>query len=308
MVQMIMLNIKDKYKIKKVVKYKTNLKKIKEESKLNKYFLKDFCNNKSGFGDIFVVIDKDENEYIMKIQKKKIKKKNYILQEYEIYEHLKGYKNISQYHDYFVCNSLRCLVIEKFDIDLKNLYNNDRIFFYSKQNEFIAKIFKILEHIHNRDIIHGDVKFANIMYNFKEDKLYMIDFGCSRMWGKKYIQFEKNKRISGTLRYASLNAHMGNCINNYNDIESLLYSILEIELYPKQLLWRGKSRNANGVIERWDKIYKIKKKYLESYRKPSSMEKVFKYYKCQKETSYMRKNITRVNYDNFIKLIEIKIY
>ena len=304
MVQMNISNIKDKYKIRKVLKYKTNLKQIKEESKLNKYFLKFFCDNKSGFGDIFVVIDKDENEYIMKIQKQKIKKRNYILQEYEIYEHLKGYDKISQYHDYFVCSNLRCLVIEKFDIDLKNLYNKDRIFFYSKQQEFIAKIFKILENIHNRDVIHGDVKFSNIMYNYKEDEIYMIDFGCSRMWEEKYIQFEKNKRISGTLRYASLNAHMGNCINNYNDIESLLYSILEIELYPKQLLWRGRSRKANGLIERWSKIYKIKKKYLESHIKPRSMEKVFKYYKYQKKKT----NENQVNYDNFIKLIEIKMY
>jgi len=299
------MNIKyPKMKFKKKKKYKPSLKKIKEESKLNKYYIKDFCDNKSGFGDIFVVIDEYQNEYIMKIQKKKIKRKNYILKEYEIYEHLKGYKNISQYHDYFVCSALRCLVIEKFDIDLKKLYNKDRIFFYSKQVKFIAKIFKILEDIHNLDIIHGDIKFSNIMYNYKEDKLYMIDFGCSRIWEKKNILFEKNKRISGTLRYASLNAHMGYCVNNFNDIESLLYSILEIEVYPEQLLWKGKSKN-NNLLERWDKIYKIKKRYLEFYRKPKSMRKIFKYYKCQKETSYMRKNIIQVNYDKYIQLLDM---
>lgn len=307
MVSMNITNIKDIYKIKKVSKYKTNLKKIKEESKLNKYFLKDYCNNKSGFGDIFVVIDKDETEYIMKIQKQKIKKKNYILREYEIYEHLKGYENISQYHDYFVCSSLRCLVIEKFDIDLKELYSKEKIFFYSKQHDFITKIFKILEYIHNRDIIHGDIKLSNIMYNFQQDKIYMIDFGCSRIWEKKYVQFEKNRRIYGTLRYASLNAHLGNRINNFNDIESLLYSILEIELHPKKLLWRGQSRKTNSIIERWDKIYKIKKKYMEYYKKPRNMINLFKYYKCQKETEYLRTNITQVNYDNYIKIID-KMY
>ena len=297
---------KTQLKIKK--KYRPNLKKIKEESQLNKYFLKNFCNVKSGFGDIFIVIDKDENEYIMKVQKNKIKKRNYILKEHKIYEHLKGYKNISQFYDYFECKSLRCLVLEKFDIDLKKLYNKDRIFFYKKQSEFIAKIFKILEDIHNLDIIHGDVKFSNIMYNFKEDKLYMIDFGCSRLWEKKYIQFEKNKRISGTLRYASLNAHKGNCINNFNDIESLLYSILEVKLYPRQLLWKGQSKRVDSILERWDRIYKIKKRYLENYKKPKSMEKVFKYYKCQIETRYMFKNIIQVNYDKYIELIDTKIY
>jgi len=303
------MNIKyPKMEFKKKKKYKPKLKKIKEECQLGKYYLNKFCNNKSGFGDIFIVIDKNEKEYIMKVQKNRIKRKNYILKEFEIYEYLKGYKNISQFYDYVECKTLRCLVLEKFDIDLKKLYNKDRIFFYSKQCEFIAKIFKILEDIHNRDVIHGDVKFSNIMYNYKEDKLYLIDFGCSIIWEKKNIQFEKNKRISGTLRYASLNAHMGNCINNFNDIESLLYSILEIEVYPKQLLWKGQCRKVDTLLKRWDKIYKIKKKYLEYYKKPKSMEKVFKYYKCQRDTSYMRRNNIKVNYDKYIQLIDTKIY
>jgi serine/threonine protein kinase len=289
-----------------ITTFKVKLKKIKEEAKIGKYFLKKECDNKSGFGDIFIVIDEQEEEYIMKVQKKKIKKRNYILQEYEIYRRLydSNCNYISNYHVYFTSSSLKCLVLNKFDVDLKRLFKNDRIFFYKYHKKFLTNIFKILEDIHNKDIIHGDIKFSNLMYNFKEDKIYIIDFGCSCIWRKKYIEHtKKNRRISGTLRYASLKSHKGIQLNNYNDIESLLYAILEIELYPRTLLWKGIGSNKS-TIDRWDLIFEIKKNFLKNYKniRPKKMRPLFKYY-----VEKIKINKNQVNYDEFIKIID-KIY
>jgi len=297
------INIESPLKIKIKEIFKPNLKKIKEESQIGKYFLKNIYDIKSGFGDIFLVINNNEDEYIMKVQKKKIKNKNYILQEYEIYKHLEGSEYISKYIDYFTChNTLHCLILIKYDIDLKKLFNKDRIFFYSKQKKIIKRILKILEDIHNRGVVHGDIKFSNIMYNYQEDKIYIIDFGCSRFLDRKFSL--KKKRISGTLRYASLDSHKGICDNNLNDIESLLYSILEIEIYPRELLWKGRYKKYHSTMGRWDKIYEIKRIFLEKPKVPKKMKKIFKYYKCRQNTKYMRRNNIKFNYDDYINLLE----
>ena len=293
------ININDKYKIKVKKKFKTNLKKIKEEyaltSYINKYFLKENIYNKSGFGDIYNIIDNNENEYVIKIQKEKIKKKNYVFKEYKIYFELEGCGYISEYYDYFQYKKLRCLVLIKFDIDLKKLFYKDRLFYLKKRNGFYVTIFEILEDMHNREIIHGDIKFSNIMYNYKEDKIYLIDFGCS-------IKIDENvtkKKISGTLRYASLNAHLGNSINYHNDIESLLYSILEIEIYPRSLLWKGHYKKIETTMKKWNRIYKLKVAFLSLYNKPINMVYLFKYYNFEKEI-YKEE----INYNEYIKIIK----
>ena len=295
---MTIINIKDKYKIKVRKKFQRNLEIIQEEyiliSYINKYFLKDSFNNKSGFGDIYNIIDNNENEYIIKIQKEKIKKKNYILREYKIYCELEGCGYISKYYDYFQYQKIKCLVLIKFDIDLKKLFYKDRIFYLTKRMSFYVKIFQIFEDMHNRKIIHGDIKFSNIMYNYKEDKIYLIDFGCSKKWDKNNTE----KRITGTLRYASLNAHIGDCINNNNDIESLLYSILEIEIYPENLLWKGYYKKYDSILKKWYRIYRLKKAFLSlPYEKPRTMINLFKYYATQKEIK------EKVNYNEYIKII-----
>ena len=296
------ININDKYKIKVKKKFKTNLKIIKEEcvltSNINKYFLKESIYTKSGFGDISNIIDNNENEYIVKIQKEKIKKQNYILKEYKIYCELEGCGYISKYYDYFQYQELRCLVLIKFDIDLKKLFYKDRVFYLTKRMSFYVTIFGILEDMHKRKIIHGDIKFSNIMYNYKEDKIYLIDFGCSKKW-----ENVTEKRISGTLRYASINAHLGNSINNHNDIESLLYSILEIEIYPQSLLWKGYYKKNDTTMKKWNRIYKLKKAFLSLYDKPMNMAYLFKYYNFEKEI-----NKEEIDYNEYIKIIIRDMY
>jgi serine/threonine protein kinase len=181
------------------------------------------------------------------------------------------------------------------------------MFFYKYHKKILTKIFKILEDIHNIGVIHGDIKFANFMYNFKEDKIYIIDFGCSCVWRKKFIEHtKKNRRITGTLRYASINAHKGIQLNNYNDIESLLYAILEIEMYPRKLIWKGVASNKS-TIDRWDLIYDIKKKLLRNYKniRPKKIRRLFKYYVEKSNSIHRYENV--VNYDEFIKIID-KIY
>jgi len=293
----------------KSTKYITNLYQIPEEEKIGNFFLKSSLNLKSGFGDIYVVLDKNEDELILKIQKKKIKK-NHLMNEYKIYEHLKHSKYVSNYFNYFETGLFKCLVINKYDIDLKDLYHLDikkYDVFYKKK--ILFQIFNILEDIHDKMIVHQDIKLTNFTYNYLENKVYLIDFGSSYIQTNEY---ENNGKLVGTLIYASLNAHRSIKLNYYDDIESLLYSYIEIELYKqnKKFSWRGLSTKKHSNVERWNRVYFNKKDYLiNNYlydNLPYYLIKLIHYYihyKKKREKQKRNRCMLKVDYTKFKKIV-----
>lgn len=63
----------------------------------------------------------------------------------------------------------------------------------------IKELIKIIKDIHNNYIAHLDIKLENIIYNKKEDKIYLIDFGLSI----KIDKYEKCNVSRGTMEYSS---------------------------------------------------------------------------------------------------------
>ena len=72
-----------------------------------------------------------------------------------------------------------------------------------------------LEFVHNNHFIHRDMKPDNFLVGVgkKANLIYAIDFGLAkRYWEPKtgeHIPFISNKSLTGTARYASVNAHLG---------------------------------------------------------------------------------------------------
>lgn len=64
----------------------------------------------------------------------------------------------------------------------------------------------------------------------KSNKIYLIDFGLAKYYKDKstseHIPFRKNKDLTGTPIYSSINSHKGFEESRRDDIESLLYTIL----------------------------------------------------------------------------------
>ena len=138
-----------------------------------------------------------------------------------------------------------------------------------------------LESVHNKGIIHCDIKPENFSIGLKDKRIiYLIDFGLSKKYRsdrtKRHIQFNITKTMCGTARYASMNVLSGLQLSRRDDLESLSYMILYFLL--KKLPWQGIT--AKNLEKRYKKIYD-KKAELEKWDKfkelPTQIQNFVKY-------------------------------
>ncbi|CAJ1406353.1 unnamed protein product [Effrenium voratum] len=110
-----------------------------------------------------------------------------------------------------------------------------------------------IEYLHSRGIVHRDIKPENFMWGVgpKVHHLYLIDFGLSkRYWDKRHVNSSQKLSLTGTARYASLNAHRGMEQSRRDDLEAIGHMLMYF--LRSSLPWSG--LEARTKKEKYQKI------------------------------------------------------
>ena len=140
------------------------------------------------------------------------------------------------------------------------------------------QILNVLEFIHDRHIIHRDIKPDNFLMGYKEKNavLYLLDFGLAKKFrsSKTLMQYPyvRKKKMTGTARYASIHALEEMEQSRRDDLESMAYVLLYF--LRGSLPWQGIKIKAKE--NRYKKIL-AKKKEITSDELCETFPEEFKY-------------------------------
>ena len=166
---------------------------------------------------------------------------------------MKSYGNNSEWN---------VLIMELLGQSLENLFQAQNRSFSIKTACMLGiQMIDRIEYIHSRKIIHRDIKPDNFVMGrgLKSHIVYILDFGLSKKyWSsshKCHIPFCRGKKLTGTARYASINALSGCEQSRRDDLESIGYIIMYF--IRGSLPWQGLKINKKD--DRYKKICEKKK-------------------------------------------------
>ena len=156
------------------------------------------------------------------------------------------------------------------------------------------KIIKILKTIHEKGLIHRDIKPHNILFSENNsNQINLIDFGFCKKYidNGEHIDIKKTHGIIGSKNYASITTHNYYELSRRDDLESLGYML--IYFYAGILPW-------NNVLDN-DKIIFLKNKILHDNIYP---EVILDFLRYSRTMEYKEKPNYYLLIDNFKREIE----
>jgi serine/threonine protein kinase len=130
-------------------------------------------------------------------------------------------------------------------------------FYYSVSNLLTRQITRI-EYIHSHGLIHRDLKPSNFLLGLRKQghQINVIDFGLAEPyrdpWTGQHLASCEKKSHAGTMRFSSINWHMGAQQSRRDDMETLSYIFLYFlrGSLPWQSYRPKRSRNWKKEISR----------------------------------------------------------
>jgi len=147
-----------------------------------------------------------------------------------------------------------CLVMEVLGKSLEDRMQSCKGRFNLKTTVLVGdQVMRCIEYLHSKSIVHRDIKPENFMFGVKGKvhHLYLIDFGLSKKYfDKKHNPMKQKLSLTGTARYASINAHRGLEQSRRDDLEAIGHMLMYF--LRGSLPWSG--LEANTKQEKYKKI------------------------------------------------------
>ena len=194
------------------------------------------------FGSIYSA-EYENNLYAIKLEEKRgecslLEHESYIM------SHLRG-PALPSVKIYGYSRTHNILVMELMGKSLEDLFEEypEKKFSVRCVCNIGYQMIEILEYIHNRNIIHRDIKPDNFVIGLNEKRkyIYILDFGLSKKYRNsktlKHYTIIKSKNLTGTARYASIHALNGLTQSRRDDLEAVGYVLLYF--LRGRLPWQG---------------------------------------------------------------------
>uniref|UniRef100_H2NJN6 Casein kinase I isoform alpha n=1 Tax=Pongo abelii TaxID=9601 RepID=H2NJN6_PONAB len=196
------------------------------------------------FGDVYLGITTTNGEEVaVKLESQKVKHPQ-LLYESKLYTILQGGVGIPHMHWYGQEKDNNVLVMDLLGPSLEDLFNFCSRRFTMKTVLMLAdQMISRIEYVHTKNFLHRDIKPDNFLMGTGRhcNKLFLIDFGLAKKYRdnrtRQHIPYREDKHLIGTVRYASINAHLGIEQSRRDDMESLGYVFMYFN--RTSLPWQG---------------------------------------------------------------------
>jgi casein kinase 1 len=214
------------------------------------------------FGEIYVATHKETlQEYAVKLESVRTKHPQ-LLYEAKLIRHLQGSPGVCNVYYCDTEGEYNVMVMDKLGSSLEDLFNIcNRRFTLPTVLQLAEQMLLRIEYLHSKNFIHRDIKPDNFLVGTgkKSDTLYLIDFGLAKKYRDarthQHIPYKENKNLTGTARYASINAHLGIEQSRRDDLEAIGYVLMYF--LRGSLPWQGLKANTKH-----DKYHKIMEKKM----------------------------------------------
>ncbi|OHT07767.1 Casein kinase I isoform delta-B [Tritrichomonas foetus] len=218
----------------------------------NKYLLLSRI-GKGSFGEVFRCEEiSTKKKFAVKMATNLEHEYTQLSNEISLYKHLQGSIGVPSIYWSGMHQEYSCLVMDLLGPSLDDLFKQQKNQFSLKSVLMIAdQMLSRIEYLHKKGYVHRDIKPENFVFGTGENAstLYLIDFGLTKKYidpkTKNHVPYRDHRPKVGTIRYISVNTHLGIEQTRRDDLESIGYVLLY--LLNGSLPWQGLPGNTPSI-------------------------------------------------------------